>query len=167
MLARFLLSKYTSKLNSFFKNAVWSEVTWLFVIIHVIIYLNLSFIYASYILIKAKFFYKDKSIKLLTNKRNTSVYCRDNNFMMNIIQSIKWFFLLKHIEFDNISTFSSTLQITLYFPTVRKDLSPPCLLDHISIQSLRPSMTLALASSHEMLFSLDLGSLVKRGLSII
>ena len=63
---------------------------------------------------------------------------------------------------------SSTLPITLYFYSVRIDFSIPRLLLYVLIQSLRPSMMLALAFSHEiLLFLLHLGPLVNNVFNLL
>ena len=100
-------------------------------------------------------------IKLLTNKCNITVsfLCwRNSKLIMNIIQSMQWFFLLRYI-FIVVSRcivgqyfyFFIDLALNFVLPFVRIDLSMPCLLNHVSMQSLRPFMMLPLALSHEML----------------
>ena len=123
MIGSFLFSSLTSELNSLFRNVAWSKIIMFMIIIF--IHLNVNFLFVT------NFFHKNKSKRTLVNECNITIsfsYLGNNKLITNIIQSIQWFVLLKHIflvlgrcifSWQYIH-FSSTLLITLYFYSIRK-----------------------------------------------
>ena len=96
---------------------------------------------------------------------------------MNIVQSMKLLLLRKHsfIVFDRCmylwAVFYLFIDLTydfiLSFCVSLHDLSAPCLLHPVSIQSLKPSSVLVLATFLEMFFSLYLAPQVNNFLNFI
>ena len=135
---------------------MWPVITWLLVLYSEILYNYILFyqiiftfyiyiICTSVIKIYVQFFYESKSIKSLTNKCNVSssfIYWGDNKLIVNIIQNIYWVVLMKYFEdvmLDKVFIFSSTFT-TFRFNSMSTGLSILCLLHHVSIQSLSPSI---------------------------